>query len=62
MKKNIISDFYENIEVRGFENDRRPSESVLQAKASIKLNNYNYPFFGGVGIVPFLYGQAGISV
>lgn len=25
MKQKLISDFFENIEVRGFENDRRPS-------------------------------------
>jgi hypothetical protein len=34
---------------------------VLQAKGSVKINNYNYPLFGGIGIVPFLYAQAGVS-
>jgi hypothetical protein len=34
----------------------------LQAKASVKINNYNYPFFGGIGIIPFMYGQAGLTL
>lgn len=28
----------------------------------MKLNNYNYPLLGGVGIVPFLFTQAGITL
>lgn len=35
---------------------------MLQAKGSFKINNYNYPFFGSIGIIPFLYGQAGVSL
>jgi hypothetical protein len=31
-------------------------------KGSFKINNYNYPLFGGIGIIPFLYGQAGLSI
>lgn len=62
MNKNSISDFFENIEIRGFENDRKPNPSLFQAKGSIKLNTYNYPLVGKVGIVPFLFGQAGVSV
>lgn len=48
--------------MRGFENDRNPSADNLQAKFSMKVNNYNYPVLGQVGIIPFLYAQAGISV
>ena len=57
-----ISDALENIEVRGFENDRRPSKDLLQGKFSLKMNNYNYPLLGDVGIIPFLYTQAGFSL
>ncbi len=31
-------------------------------KCSIKLNNYNYPLFGGIGIIPFIYAQGGLSI
>ena len=58
---NKISDAMDNIQIRGFENNRRPSRDIFQGKMSIKVNNYNYPLLGGVGIVPFLYTQAGIT-
>ena len=28
----------------------------------MKINNYNYPLFGGIGVVPFMYGQAGVTL
>ena len=52
----------ENIEVRGFENDKRLGDSIFQMKSSLKFNIQNYPFLNQIGVVPFFYFQGGLSV
>lgn len=61
MHRNTVSDLMENLEVRGFENNRKPSTDWLQLKSSIKLNNYNYPLLGGLGFAYFFYLQGGVA-
>lgn len=61
-RKNYVSDLLDNIELRGFDDDKKPHRSFINWKNSIKFNIYNYPGLGKVGVVPFFYAQLGLSI
>ena len=61
-RKDFISDLLENLDIRGFEPSKNPAPSVANMKTSWKFNVYNYPLLGSIRVIPFLYGQIGVSM
>lgn len=56
-----LNDLLESIDVRGFQNLRRPVPSFANLKGCLRFNIHNYPVLEEANIVHFLYGQLGLS-
>lgn len=50
------------MDIRGFEPHRKPVSSYANVKTSVKYNIHNYPLFGDLRIVPFLFAQTGMAL
>jgi hypothetical protein len=49
------------MDVRGFENIRKPMPSFANFKTSLKFNIHNFPVLLDAKISTFLYAQAGLA-
>lgn len=56
-----MNDILESMDMRGYENIRKPLPSYANMKASLKFNIHNYPVLKDANVIMFLYAQTGIS-
>lgn len=49
------------MDVRGFENNKKPTPSYANLKTSLKFNIHNFPVLQDARVGTFLYAQAGLS-
>jgi hypothetical protein len=60
-QRSYLNDLLEPIDMRGFQQFRKPVPSYANIKGCLRFNIHNFPILSEANIVHFLYGQLGLS-